>query len=138
MPGRKRYDAVNAAVAGVQLPTFVSKDGSFYLDPAFDGSAWESLKTAADDIVAGAQDLQDHPHLHDSHQDLAGEIGTAATSFQGAVMTSNNQWRGNPEGQEVKQTEDMVGMGNMLQFMRSKLDSFDQEKLDASTALFGS
>ena len=119
-----------------QLPKVVSKDGGFYLDPEFDGSAWESLKTTASDIVDKAKDLNDHPHLHDDHQAKAGELVTAATSFQGVVMSSYNQWRAVEQGGDVKQTEDMVGMGNMLQYMRGQLSSFDQGKLDASTALF--
>jgi len=136
MPGRKRYDALSSAVSAVQLPTFVSKDGSFYLDPTFDGTAWEGLKTRANDVADKAKDLQDHPHLHDDHQSKADDLVTAATSFQGVVMTAYNQWRAKAEGTDVKQTEEMVGMGNMLQFMKSQLNSFDQGKLDASTTLF--
>ena len=91
MPGRKRYDALFDAVRDASLPTFVTRDGSFYLDPDFDGSAWETLKREADDIVDKAKNLKDHPHLHDSHKDKAGDLVTAAESFQGMVMNAYNE-----------------------------------------------
>ncbi len=137
MPGRKRYDAVNDVVSKVQLPKFVSKDDKFYLDPEFDGSAWETLKSQANDLQAKAKDLNEHPHLHESHKDKAGDVTTAAEAFQGMVMTAYNEWRAVPDGGECKQTESMIGLGNVLQQMRSTLGSFDQDKLDASTAMFG-
>ena len=138
MPGRKRYDALKSAVDDVQLPIFVSRDGTFYLDPSFDGQAWETLKTASDNIADKAKDLDDHPHLHGSHQEHAGDLLTAATTFQQMALTAYNEWRAVPDGGEVKQTEAMVGLGNVLQFMKGKLRDFDQDKLDALTAAFGS
>jgi len=52
-------------------------------------------------------------------------------------MTSYNQWRAASDGEPVKNSEDVVGMGQSLPFMRGKLGSFDDARLDASTTLFG-
>ena len=138
MPGRKRYDALSQAVGAVQLPTFVAKDGEFIVDPSYTDDAWRTLQAEAGDIEDKAKSLQDHPHLHDSHKALADDLVTAATSFDGMVTTAHDEWLALPKGYDVKQTESMVGLGNVLQFMRGKLGEFDQGKLDAVTAAFGS
>lgn len=138
MPGRKRYDALNEAVGAVQLPTFlIGVDAGMTLEEIHPDE-WEALKQSADDVEAKAQDLNEHPHLHGSHQEMAGDVLTAASTFQQMVMMAYNQWRAVPEGEPVKATEEMIGLGSALQFMRSKLGSFSQDKLDASTALIGS
>ncbi len=142
MPGRTGFDALSIAISAVQLPKFAVDDNSqVSLDPEFGADGWSALKDAAADVETKAKHFHEHPHLHDSVRVKAGDVVTAATSFQGTVMTAYNEWRAVPDGEKVKQTEAMVGLGNMLQYMRSHLDDegeFPAAKLDARTALFGS